>query len=61
MMTFDLDEITEAIMDGTIGYCTNCGEEASGVEPDARKYECEICNKKTVYGAEELLIMGLAK
>lgn len=41
------------------GLCVFCGEEAFGVEPDARKYECESCGKKGVYGAEELLMMGL--
>jgi hypothetical protein len=41
------------------GLCVFCGEEAFGVEPDARHYECEGCSKKGVYGAEELLIMGL--
>jgi len=37
------------------GLCVACGEEAMGVEPDARKYECESCGKMAVYGAEELL------
>ena len=59
MQTFTLEEIEDAIMDGTIGYCTECSEEAWGVEPDARKYECDSCGKKAVYGAEELVMMGL--
>lgn len=42
--------------DDHLGFCVSCGEEASGVEPDARRYECESCGKKSVYGAEELLI-----
>ncbi len=41
--------------DGT-GFCTACGAEAEGCEPDAREYECEICGERKVYGAEELLI-----
>lgn len=41
--------------DDCIGFCVLCGEEAQGVEPDARKYECEACGEKGVYGAEELL------
>lgn len=42
-----------------VGYCLNCGEEHR-VEPDARGYICrDGCNKKTVYGAEELMIMGI--
>lgn len=38
-----------------IGLCIECGEEQYGVEPDARKYECEGCGKRAVYGAQELL------
>lgn len=41
------------------GLCVFCGESAFGVEPDARKYDCEGCDKKGVYGAQELLLMGL--
>jgi hypothetical protein len=37
------------------GFCIKCGEEADGVEPDAREYRCEFCNSNGVYGAEELL------
>ena len=40
-----------------MGFCIACGAEAYGVEPDARKYECEECGKPKVYGAEELLMM----
>ena len=42
--------------DDNAGLCLDCGEEAYGVEPDARGYECESCGAKRVYGAEELLI-----
>lgn len=38
------------------GFCTACGEEANGCEPDARGYECEFCGERKVYGASELLI-----
>lgn len=49
--------VIDAIQQGdNLGFCVSCGEEASGVEPDARRYECESCGKKSVYGAEELLI-----
>lgn len=41
------------------GLCIRCGDEAHGVEPDARKYECEGCGERGVYGCEELLIMGI--
>ncbi len=40
------------------GFCLSCGNEAEGVEPDARKYECEACGAKRVYGADEVLLMG---
>jgi hypothetical protein len=51
----------EALESGEhMGFCLACGAEAYGVEPDARKYECEACGAKKVYGAEELLIMTVA-
>lgn len=40
------------------GLCIFCGESAFGVEPDARTYACEGCEKNGVYGAQELLLMG---
>ena len=54
-------EEMEQIMFGmdSPGWCLTCGEEVDGVEPDARRYHCECCDKRTVYGMEELLIMGL--
>ena len=42
-----------------IGGCTACGETAYGVEPDARRYECDHCGAKRVYGAQELMLMDL--
>jgi hypothetical protein len=54
-----MDRILEAAQaDDNLGICCGCGEEAYGVEPDARKYECESCGAKRVYGAEELLLMN---
>lgn len=38
------------------GFCLACGADAYGVEPDARRYECEACGERQVYGAEELLM-----
>lgn len=38
------------------GFCLICGNEAHGVEPDARNYECEACGAEQVFGAEELLM-----
>lgn len=37
------------------GLCVACGNEQTGCEPDARRYTCEACGRKAVYGAEELL------
>ena len=56
--TFQLEEI-ESAMDDYVGFCISCGYEQSCCEPDARKYTCEDCGEKQVYGAEELIIMGL--
>ena len=54
----DIDRIMEACeSDEYLGFCLACGDEAYGVEPDARRYVCEACGAKAVYGAEECLIM----
>jgi hypothetical protein len=53
-----LDDVMEAIReDDNSGFCLACGEQAYGVEPDARQYTCESCGAPQVYGAEEILIM----
>jgi hypothetical protein len=55
-----LRQLERAIVaDEGIGFCLACGAEAGGVEPDARKYPCESCRAPKVYGAEELMIMGI--
>ena len=43
------------------GWCLACGGLAYGVEQDARRYECECCGGKSVYGLEELLIMDMVR
>ncbi len=53
----DLEDIIKS--DNSGGFCLACGAEAYGVEPDARRYTCENCGQPKVYGAEELLLMGL--
>ena len=51
-----LEQVISAIESGeSVGFCIACGAENMGVEPDARKYPCGVCEKNTVYGAEELL------
>lgn len=44
-----------------VGYCVECGTERYNTEPDACNYPCdnEDCGKKAVFGAQELLMMGL--
>lgn len=38
------------------GFCLACGDDADDCEPDARKYKCDSCGERQVYGAEELLV-----
>jgi tRNA(Ile2) C34 agmatinyltransferase TiaS len=53
-----IEQIMEAVESGDyVGFCRACGEQAEGIEPDARGYKCESCGKNQVYGAEELLMM----
>lgn len=42
------------------GYCEYCDKvtRSSGVEPDARGYDCPKCNKMGVMGMENALIEG---
>lgn len=52
-----MDEVCNACeADDNIGFCIACGEQCDGVEPDARKYECESCGANAVYGSEEILL-----
>jgi hypothetical protein len=37
------------------GFCLACGHEQANVEPDARRYLCEACGTRQVYGVWELL------
>ncbi len=44
------------------GVCTVCRDwTADCVEPDARKYECPDCGERSVYGAEEAMMLGLVE
>ena len=40
------------------GFCLACGE-TQAAEPDARRYVCDCCGARKVYGAAELALMGL--
>ncbi len=46
--------------DGT-GFCLNCGKTRKYCEPDAERYPCDKCKQSAVYGAEQLLIMGVGE
>jgi DNA-directed RNA polymerase subunit RPC12/RpoP len=59
------DRILRAVEDQMFGlenpgFCIACGEDAEGCEPDARKYKCESCGEKAVYGAQELMLRTVA-
>ena len=56
MARITLDQILAAVEQDYMGICIACGNEQEGVEPDARRYECESCGERKVYGAEELLM-----
>ena len=59
-MTFQLEDI-ELAMSELTGFCIKCGAERSCCEPDARNYKCEDCGERAVFGAEELIVMGLVE
>jgi Zn finger protein HypA/HybF involved in hydrogenase expression len=52
---FSLEQIEAASYEST-GFCISCHEESGTVEPDARKYACEACGERAVYGADEIII-----
>jgi hypothetical protein len=55
---FDMDEVMEEAMScNNMGFCLSCGSMHDGIEPDARKVECDCCGERQVYGAEEILLM----
>ena len=41
------------------GMCLACGEVHENIEPDAGKYVCEACGERKVYGAAEIVLLGL--
>jgi hypothetical protein len=51
----DYCEATESYL----GFCRLCHSEHENCEPDARHYKCHCCKFMEVFGAEELLTMGL--
>jgi hypothetical protein len=58
MAKIHLQDVIDVVESGEMyGFCIACGRMADGVEPDARRYDCDYCEKPKVYGAEELLFM----
>jgi len=47
------------LADEGTGFCLACGKSQTYVEPDAKRYRCVSCDQPKVYGAEQLLLMGL--
>lgn len=43
--------------DENIGFCLDCGEEHSNIEPDAESYVCQCCGENSVSGAEQILLL----
>lgn len=57
-MELDITRVMELVEeDSNTGICLTCGAEHDGIEPDARRYPCDACGARRVYGAEELLLM----
>jgi hypothetical protein len=53
-----IDRVMAAVeADDHLGFCLACGEEADGCEPDASKYECDVCGEHAVEGAENTLFL----
>jgi hypothetical protein len=59
--TITLEQYEEAQAEGNQGFCLACGEQQDGCEPDARGYDCECCGEPQVFGADEMLMMGLVR
>lgn len=52
-----LEEVQD-LQNDYCGICRNCQEIADCVEPDASNYFCDSCEKKEVFGIDNLLLMG---
>jgi len=42
-------------------FCIRCGDTDQTIEPDVERGECECCEQRGLYGAEQLLILGMYK
>lgn len=50
----DYREYTESYT----GVCLACGETRECCEPDARRYRCDACGAREVFGTEQALLEG---
>jgi hypothetical protein len=57
----ETDEEMYSINSSEEGFCLGCGNTHGCVEPDARRYPCEVCGEGLVFGFQELLLMGLIR
>jgi hypothetical protein len=55
--TWKLEEIRD-MEEFQQGGCIACGALRDCCEPDARRYECDQCGKRAVFGTDELALMG---
>jgi len=54
-----LTEDTYRMLDSdSMGVCRACLTPMCECEPDAKKYKCDGCGEKAVYGAQELMMLG---
>ena len=57
MKKITMERVLDAVeADDNIGFCTKCGEEQGGCEPDMRRGKCEGCGSNSIFGAEEMLL-----
>ena len=59
-LTFTMEEFQEA-EEMQSGFCLDCGWMQESCEPDARNYHCDECGADRVFGAQEVLLMGLVE
>lgn len=57
-LRFPFEALQEAD-DLQTGFCIACGYERDSCEPDARNYHCDECKEDQVFGAQEIIMMGL--
>lgn len=52
-------ELAQELDGDGLGFCLNCGAQDQFAEPDMTKGTCDCCGEAKVYGASELILMGL--